>query len=157
MEFVYIADLGTCVKIGYSTNVENRIKQIEAVKKTEVQNLYFTKAECPIERLLHHLFTPFRIEGEYYAVSFIEVKEKLNDLIKSPETYHDLNIFRSKQQQVAKDKYLKEKVDTVALRMPKGKKELVQAHAEARKESVNGFINRAIDNQIKQDQEDAGA
>ena len=41
--------------------------------------------------------------------------------------------------------------------MPKGKKELVQAHAEARKESVNGFINRAIDNQIKQDQEDAGA
>lgn len=41
--------------------------------------------------------------------------------------------------------------DRVNLTMPKGKKEIVQAHAEARSESVNGFINRAIDNQIERD------
>ena len=55
------------------------------------------------------------------------------------------------------NKFIAKAYDRVNLTMPKGKKELVQAHAEARKESVNGFINRAIDNQIKQDQEDAGA
>ena len=42
------------------------------------------------------------------------------------------------------NKYIAKAYDRVNLTMPKGKKEIVQAHAEARKESVNGFINRAI-------------
>lgn len=37
--------------------------------------------------------------------------------------------------------------------LPKGKKEIIQAHAEARGESVNGFINRAIDAVMEQDTE----
>lgn len=43
--------------------------------------------------------------------------------------------------------------DRVNLTMPKGKKETVQAHAEARGESVNGFINRAIDHEMERDKE----
>ena len=35
--------------------------------------------------------------------------------------------------------------------MPKGRKDIIKAHAEAQRESVNGFINRAIDHQISQD------
>ena len=35
--------------------------------------------------------------------------------------------------------------------MPKGRKEAVQAHAEARGESVNGFINRAIAETMERD------
>ncbi|MEG1564428.1 MAG: Arc family DNA-binding protein [Bacteroides sp.] len=34
--------------------------------------------------------------------------------------------------------------DKVLLRLPKGDKETIQAHAEAHSESMNGFINRAI-------------
>ena len=41
--------------------------------------------------------------------------------------------------------------DRVNLTMPKGRKEIVQTHAEARGESVNGFINRAIDSQMDRD------
>lgn len=59
---------------------------------------------------------------------------------------------KSKQQQEAADKYLKEKVDTIALRIPKGKKATIQAHTIARGESVNAFINRAIDGQIERDE-----
>ena len=44
----------------------------------------------------------------------------------------------------ATNKWMAKAYDRVNLTMPKGKKEIVQAHAEARKESVNGFINRAI-------------
>ncbi len=36
--------------------------------------------------------------------------------------------------------------------MPKGKKDIIKAHAEARSESVNGFINRAIDEAIERDE-----
>ncbi len=49
----------------------------------------------------------------------------------------------SEAQKKASVKYL-EKLDEVRIRMPKGHKATIQAHAEARGESVNGFINRAI-------------
>lgn len=35
--------------------------------------------------------------------------------------------------------------------MPKGRKEVVQAHAEALGESTNGFINRAIAETMERD------
>lgn len=41
-------------------------------------------------------------------------------------------------------KYMKENYDVYQIRMPKGRKDEIKAHAEAHSESVNGFINRAI-------------
>ena len=57
----------------------------------------------------------------------------------------------SKAQQKATNKYIAKAYDRINLTVPKGKKDTIQAHAEAQGESVNGFINRAIDNQISQD------
>ena len=59
----------------------------------------------------------------------------------------------SKAQQKAVHKYVRDKYDRQGLTMPKGKKEIIKAHAEARGESVNGFINRAIDEQMQRDKE----
>lgn len=42
-------------------------------------------------------------------------------------------------------KYEAEKIDRISLRVPKGKKEVIQKFAEDHGESVNSFINRAID------------
>lgn len=50
----------------------------------------------------------------------------------------------SKAQQKAVNKYMKTNYDRVNLTMPKGQKEKVKIHSEARGESVNAFINRAI-------------
>lgn len=41
--------------------------------------------------------------------------------------------------------------DKILVRMPKGQKDLIQAHAEAQGESTNGFINRAISETIERD------
>lgn len=49
------------------------------------------------------------------------------------------------------NKYIAKAYDRVNLTMPKGKKEIVQAHAEAIGASVNGFINRAIDEAMDRD------
>ena len=57
----------------------------------------------------------------------------------------------SKAQQKAVNKYMKENYDEIKVRVEKGRKDEIKAHAEAHSESVNGFINRAIDNQISQD------
>jgi predicted HicB family RNase H-like nuclease len=44
-----------------------------------------------------------------------------------------------------------EKFVRVEIRMDASKREAIQIHAESRSESVNAFINRAIDSQMKQD------
>lgn len=58
----------------------------------------------------------------------------------------------SEAQRKAAAKYL-EKLDEIRIRMPKGRKDIIQAHAAAQGESVNGFINRAIDHEMERDNE----
>lgn len=48
-------------------------------------------------------------------------------------------------------KYDQEKIDRIPLRVVKGKKEMIQDHAAAHGESVNAFLNRAIDETIQRD------
>ena len=57
----------------------------------------------------------------------------------------------SKAQQKAVNKYMAANYDRINLTVPKGKKDTIQAHAEAQGESVNGFINRAISETMERD------
>lgn len=57
----------------------------------------------------------------------------------------------SKAQQRAVNKYVKSNYDEVKLRMPKGKKDVIQVHAAQQGESVNAYINRAIDEAMQRD------
>lgn len=57
----------------------------------------------------------------------------------------------SKAQQRAVTKYVKNRYDRFGLTMPKGRLDEIKAAAAARGESVNGFINRAIDSQMGRD------
>ncbi len=57
----------------------------------------------------------------------------------------------SKAQQKAVNKYMAANYDRVNVTMPKGKKDVIKAHAETRSESVNAFIGRAIDETMERD------
>lgn len=57
----------------------------------------------------------------------------------------------SKAQQKAQNKWIAKAYDRVNLTLPKGQKEVVQAHAAAHDESVNGFIGRAINEAMERD------
>ena len=59
----------------------------------------------------------------------------------------------SKAQQKAVSKYMKNNYDEIKVRVEKGRKAQIQAHAEIQGESVNGFINRAIAETMDRDQE----
>ncbi len=47
--------------------------------------------------------------------------------------------------------WIAEKLDRINLTVPKGRKEAIKAHAEAQGESVNAFINRAIEEAMERD------
>lgn len=60
----------------------------------------------------------------------------------------------SKAQQAATNKWIAKAYDRVNLTIPKGRKEQIKAHAEQHGESVNAFINRAINETIARDNND---
>lgn len=59
----------------------------------------------------------------------------------------------SEAQRRAKSKYLKEKVETIAFRVPIGQKEKIRTHAKIMGESMNAFIARAVEYTILKDKE----
>lgn len=56
----------------------------------------------------------------------------------------------------ANNKYNAKMYDRINIAVKKGKKDTIKEHAEAHGESVNAFINRAIDEAIQHDNEKRG-
>lgn len=59
---------------------------------------------------------------------------------------------KTEAQKKAQQKYM-EKFAVARVRMEREKYDLVQAHAESKGESVNGFINRAINETMEREKE----
>ena len=51
----------------------------------------------------------------------------------------------------AQNRYRAKVYDRINLTVAKGRKAVIQAHAQAQGESVNGFVNRAIDETMDRD------
>ena len=62
-----------------------------------------------------------------------------------------------KTSSAVKDRYNAKAYDEIKVRVDKGRKAEIKAHAEAQGESVNGFINRAIDETMERDSAAPGA
>ena len=62
---------------------------------------------------------------------------------------------KTEAQKRAQKNYM-EKFVVVRARLKPQKYEAIKAHAEARDESINGFINRAIDEAMERDNKKAG-
>ena len=53
----------------------------------------------------------------------------------------------------SKQRYNEKAYDRIALTVKKGEKDRLKAHAEQQGETLNGFINRAIDEAVKRDKD----
>ena len=65
--------------------------------------------------------------------------------------YEVIAMPKTDAQKRATQKYDAKAYDRIGLIVPKGKKANLQAHAESSGESLNGFVNRAIDETIERD------
>ena len=57
----------------------------------------------------------------------------------------------SKAQQKAQNKWIAKAYDRINLTVAKGKKDIIQAYAEAQGKSVNAYINTAIDEKMSRE------
>ena len=57
----------------------------------------------------------------------------------------------AKAQTRASNKYAAKAYDRIALQVKKGRRDELRAHAEQRGESLNAFVNRAIEEAIQRD------
>ena len=57
----------------------------------------------------------------------------------------------SESQRKAVAKYNAKAYDEIKVRVSKGNKDIIKAHAEGKGESLNGFVNRAIDETMERD------
>ena len=62
--------------------------------------------------------------------------------------------IKSEAQKRAVAKYNKAKYEQIQIRVKTGRKEIIESHAETQGESVNSFINRAIDEAMERDRRD---
>ncbi len=60
----------------------------------------------------------------------------------------------SEAQKRATMKYNAAAYERIELRVKKGEKQVIKAHAEGQGESLNEFVNRAIDQQMERDKEE---
>lgn len=58
-----------------------------------------------------------------------------------------------KTSSAVKDRYNAKAYDEIKLRVPKGQKDIIKAHADSMGESVNAFIYRALETQMRIDKE----
>lgn len=56
----------------------------------------------------------------------------------------------------ASKKYLKESVEDIRIRVPKGQKEIVKSHSDKMGESMNSFVVRAINETMERDNQNSG-
>lgn len=56
----------------------------------------------------------------------------------------------------ANQKYLKESVEDIRIRVPRGQKEVYKAYADSQGESLNSFVIRAMNETMERDQAASG-
>ena len=56
-------------------------------------------------------------------------------------------------ERVTLEEYRKTKYEDLRIRVPKGKKEIIKSHVESTGESVNTFVNKAIDEKMERDKQ----
>ena len=87
-----------------------------------------------------------------YMYSGNVYREKSQTMISCSKGHHNVEgiMSISEARRRANDKW-REKFELIQFRVPKGKKQVLQEHAAERGESLNGFLNRAVDQILSSD------
>ena len=60
------------VKIGYTKNIANRMKNLQTANSEKLRLVFWMEGDKNFEKKLHDLFIKDRIQGEWFSESIIE-------------------------------------------------------------------------------------
>ena len=80
---IYIFDFGNQIKIGQSSNVKQRLRNIETQSGREAVNKFDIKADQRYENLLHKILSEYRTIGEYFNFNFDIAVSILKSLVRN--------------------------------------------------------------------------
>jgi len=59
------------IKIGFSKNVERRMKQLQTSSSEELEILYVVEGNMDLEHNYHYYFKDYNIKNEWFQYSFV--------------------------------------------------------------------------------------
>lgn len=79
-DYIYLIRVNEYIKIGYSNNINGRLRQIQTDSPYEVELVLSIKVDNGrnIEKYLHSYFKAKRVRGEWFELNNDEVKEVYN-------------------------------------------------------------------------------
>ena len=82
---VYIFDFGDKIKVGFSTDVQKRLRTIELSSGIKAKQFYAVDANTKIEHIVHS-WLENRLEGEFFAFPYEQAKNILDDVVQNKIT-----------------------------------------------------------------------
>ncbi len=139
MEQVYVFDFGDKLKIGYSTNVPQRLITLENASGVKAKQIFSVDGTRQIEQAAHYYLRSFHVRGEYFNCDFETAKNTITGLLQGEITVPP-NAKHREAQKRASAKYQKENIASLACRVKKEQAEKFKAYCANMGKTSNAVL-----------------
>lgn len=143
MEQVYIFDFGDKLKIGYSTNVLQRLSTIESASGVKAKQTFSVDGTREIEQAAHYYLREYRIRGEYFNCDFETARKAVNGIIQG-EIVIPPNAKHRDAKKKANAKWDSENMATLACKVKKDHADRFKAYCAEIGKTSNAVLRDCV-------------
>lgn len=143
MEQVYIFDFGDKLKIGYSTNVLQRLSTIESASGVKAKQTFSVDGTREIEQAAHYYLREYRIRGEYFNCDFETARKAVNGIIQG-EIVIPPNAKHREAKKKANAKWDSENMATLACKVKKDHADRFKAYCAEIGKTSNAVLRDCV-------------
>lgn len=143
MEQVYIFDFGDKLKIGYSTNVLQRLSTIESASGAKAKQTFSVDGTREIEQAAHYYLREYRIRGEYFNCDFETARKAVNGIIQG-EIVIPPNAKHREAKKKANQKWDSENMATLACKVKKDHADRFKAYCAEIGKTSNAVLRDCV-------------
>lgn len=143
MEKVYIFDFGDKLKIGYSTNVLQRLSTIESASGVKAKQTFSVDGTREIEQAAHYYLREYRIRGEYFNCDFETARKAVNGIVQG-EIVIPPNAKHRDAKKKANAKWDSENMATLACKVKKDHADRFKAYCAEIGKTSNAVLRDCV-------------
>ena len=97
--YVYCLKIKDLVKIGITTDIKKRFRNIEHSTGNEIEKLFYLESCASLEKIAHNHFKKYRKKGEWFDIDFEDAKKFLEENKIQEKIYNSKNEIENKEMQ----------------------------------------------------------